>query len=83
MKKLGFDWPEKFDCGRLPDREDGSNILCLDFNMPKKYLPAMNRPKFPELPEGLFENTKETHQKESECCNKCQFPSFSAVIDPR
>jgi len=46
MKKLGFNWPEKFNCDSLPDRADGSNILCLDFNMPKRYIPEIK----PEAP---------------------------------
>lgn len=80
MKKLGFEWPEKFNCDRLPDREEGSNILCLDFNMPKKYLPALQRPVVTEIPVGIYEAPK-SQSDDSQCCNKCQFPSFSAVVD--
>lgn len=75
MRKLGFSWPEKFNCDSLPDRADGSNILCLDFNLPKRYIPETHH-----LPETVMEPVP--IESPGKCCNNCQYPSFIEVLSP-
>ena len=73
MKKLGFNWPEKFNCDSLPDRADGSNILCLDFNMPKRFIPEIESAK------PVTAAAPVSTEPDGQCCNKCQFPNFIEV----